>query len=155
MRSWPSIRPDAAAAMAVGLTAPIKGPPEAVGEIPREEPIPVILVSADHRPQLFGRARGDDMLAYPLKPTRPADLEAAIAIAMQRPGPFQAVREEAADRGSAQEGRKLVEWTKGLLMKPAALDEEEAFRRPRRPARDRSQELADVARAIVAGGEDP
>jgi len=128
---------------------------EAAEEISREGPIPVILVSAYHRPQLFERARGDHILAYLVKPTKQADLEAAIAIAMQRFGQFQALRKEAADRGLALEERKLVERAKGLLMKQAALDEEEAFRRMRRLARDRNQKLADIARAIIAGGENP
>ena len=128
---------------------------DAAEEISREEPIPVILVSAYHRPQLFERARGDHILAYLVKPTKQADLEAAIAIAMQRFGQFQALRKESADRGTALEERKVIERAKGLLMKQAALDEEEAFRRMRRLARDRNQKLADVARAILAGGDDP
>jgi response regulator NasT len=128
---------------------------DAAEEISREEPTPVILVSAYHRPQLFERARGDHILAYLVKPTKQADLEAAIAIAMQRFGQFQALRKESADRGTALEERKVIERAKGLLMKQAALDEEEAFRRMRRLARDRNQKLADVARAIIAGGDDP
>ena len=128
---------------------------DAATQIYRNAAIPVILVSAYHRPQLFERARGDHILAYLVKPTKQADLEAAIAIAMQRFGQFQALRKESADRGLALEERKLIERAKGLLMKQAALDEEEAFRRLRRLARDRNQKLADIARAILAGGEDP
>jgi response regulator NasT len=127
---------------------------DAAEEISREAPIPVILVSAYHRPQLFERAKGDHILAYLVKPTKQADLEAAIAIAMQRFGQFQALRKESADRGLALEERKIIERAKGLIMKQASLDEDEAFRRLRRLARDRNQKLADVARAILAGGED-
>ena len=128
---------------------------DAAVQLYREMPIPVILVSAYHHPQLFERARGNHILAYLVKPTKQADLEAAIAIAMQRFGQFQALRKEAADRGQALEERKVVERAKGMLMKQSALDEDEAFRRLRRMARDRNQKLADVARAIIAGGEDP
>ena len=128
---------------------------EAAEEISREGPIPVILVSAYHRPQLFERARGDHILAYLVKPTKQADLEAAIAIAMQRFGQFQALRKEAAGGRQALEDRKVIERAKGLLMKQAAVDEEEAFRRLRKMARDRNQKLAEVARVILAGDGGP
>jgi len=128
---------------------------DATEEISRDEPIPVILVSAYHRPQLFERARGDHILAYLVKPTKQADLEAAIAIAMRRFGQFQALRKQAADGRQALEERKLVERAKGLLMKQAAVDEEEAFRRLRKAARDRNQKLAEVARFMLTGEQGP
>jgi response regulator NasT len=59
---------------------------EAAVAIGRDEPVPVILVSAYHQPQLFARAQGEHILAYLVKPAKQADLEAAIAIAMQRFG---------------------------------------------------------------------
>jgi response regulator NasT len=124
---------------------------QAAEEISRDGPIPVILVSAYHRPQLFERASGDHILAYLVKPTKQADLEAAIAIAMRRFGQFQALRKEAAGGRQALEERKLIERAKGLLMKQAAVDEEEAFRRLRKMARDRNQKLAEVARVMMAG----
>jgi len=122
---------------------------EAAEAISRDEPIPVILVSAYHRPQLFERAKGDHILAYLVKPTKQADLEAAIAIAMQRFEQFRALRREAADQRQALEDRKVIERAKGHLMKQAGLDEEEAFRRLRKVARDRNQKLVEVARIIL------
>lgn len=145
-----SLRPDL-------IIADIKMPEmdgiEAAEEISREGPIPTILVSAYHRPQLFERARGDHVLAYLVKPTKQADLEAAIAIAMQRFGQFQALRKESADRGLALEERKVIERAKGLLMKRHGLDEEEAYLRLRRTARDRNAKLAEIARQVIAGSD--
>jgi response regulator NasT len=128
---------------------------QAAEEISRDGPIPVILVSAYHRPQLFERASGDHILAYLVKPTKQADLEAAIAIAMRRFGQFQALRKEAAGGRQALEERKLIERAKGLLMKQSAVDEEEAFRRLRKMARDRNQKLAEVARIMLGGDGGP
>ncbi len=122
---------------------------EAAEAISEDEPIPVILVSAYHRPQLFERAKGDHILAYLVKPTKQADLEAAIAIAMQRFGQFQALRKESADKSQALEDRKIVERAKGLLMKKSGLDEEEAFRRMRKMARDRNQKLVEIAHILL------
>jgi two-component system, response regulator PdtaR len=122
---------------------------EAAEAISRDEPIPVILVSAYHRPQLFERAKGDHILAYLVKPTKQADLEAATAIAMQRFEQFRALRREAADQRQALEDRKVIERAKGQLVKQAGLDEDEAFRRLRKLARDRNQKLVEVARIIL------
>ena len=55
---------------------------DAADLICRDVPIPFILVSAYHRPQLFERAKKDHILAYLVKPTKQADLKAAIAIAV-------------------------------------------------------------------------
>jgi two-component system, response regulator PdtaR len=145
-----AIRPDL-------ITTDIKMPDmdgiEAAEAISREEPIPVILVSAYHRPQLFERARGDHILAYLVKPTKQADLEAAIAIAMQRFEQFQALHKEAAGGRQALEDRKAIERAKGLIMKQAGLDEEAAFQRLRKQARDRNQKLVEVARMILTAEE--
>jgi response regulator NasT len=122
---------------------------DAAAAISRDERIPVILVSAYHRPQLFERAKGDHILAYLVKPTKQADLEAAIAIARQRFEQFQALRKEAADHRQALDDRKVIERAKGLLMKTAGLDEDEAFRRLRKLARDRNQKLGEVARLFL------
>jgi response regulator NasT len=127
---------------------------EAVDALSRESPIPVILVSAYHRPPLFERAGGEHILAYLVKPTKQADLEAAIAIATRRFEQFQALRKDATEKGQALEDRKTIERAKGLIMKQAGLDEEAAYQRLRKQARDRNQKLADVARAVL-GGDDP
>jgi response regulator NasT len=126
---------------------------DAAEAIYQEEPIPVILVSAYHRPQLFERAKGDHILAYLVKPTKQADLEAAIAIAMQRFEQFQALRREAADQRQALTDRKVIERAKGLVMKELGVDEQEAYQRLRKLARDRNQKLVDLARLVLAGEE--
>ena len=122
---------------------------DAAEEICRDEPIPFILVSAYHHPRLFDRARGDHILAYLVKPTKQADLEAAIAIAVQRFEQFQALRQEAADGRQALADRKTIERAKGLLMKKAGLDEETAFLRLQKLARDRNQKLVEVAEMVL------
>ena len=122
---------------------------DAATEICRVEPIPFILVSAYHHPKLFERAKGDHILAYLVKPTKQADLEAAIAIAVQRFEQFQTLRQEAADHRQALADRKVIERAKGLLMKKVGLDEEQAFLRLQKLARDRNQKLAEVALMIM------
>jgi response regulator NasT len=128
---------------------------DAAAEICRDEPIPVILVSAYHHPQLFDRARGDHILAYLVKPTKQADLEAAIAIAVQRFDQFQALRQEAADGRQALADRKIIERAKGVLMKKTGLDEETAFLRLQKLARDRNQKMVEVAEMVLRANATP
>jgi response regulator NasT len=57
---------------------------DAAGEISRERPVPVILVSAYQDVALAERAEADHALGYLVKPIKQADLEAAIALAVRR-----------------------------------------------------------------------
>ena len=70
---------------------------DAVREICRREPVPIILVSAYHDGDLVERARGEHILAYLVKPIKQADLEPAITVVMQRFEEFEALRKEAGE----------------------------------------------------------
>jgi response regulator NasT len=126
---------------------------EAATELYREQPIPVILVSAYHDPELIERAQSDHVMAYLVKPIKQAHLEPAIALAMRRFEQFQALRQEAADMRQALEDRKVIERAKGTLMKQAKLDEHDAFRRMQKMARDKNLKLVDAAKMILAVGD--
>jgi two-component system, response regulator PdtaR len=126
---------------------------DAAIEIYREQPIPVILVSAHHDPELIKRAEADHILAYLIKPIKQADLEPAIAIAMRRFEQFEKLRNEASDLRQALEDRKLIERAKGILMKKAELDEQEAFRRLQKLASERNYKLVEMARILVTAEE--
>lgn len=122
---------------------------DAAIEIGREDPVPIILVSAYHDDELLDRARSGHVFGFLVKPVKQDDLKAAIAIAMQRFDEFQVLRSETGVLRQALEDRKIIERAKGVLMKKAGLDEEEAFRRLRRLARDGNQKLVEVARMIL------
>lgn len=126
---------------------------DAAAQIYRSGPVPIILVSAYHDPELIHRAECDHVLAFLVKPIKQADLEPAIAIAIRRFEQFQALRKEAADLRQALEDRKVIERAKGLLMKKASLDEAEAFRRLQRLASDRNRKLVEVALMILTAEE--
>jgi response regulator NasT len=126
---------------------------DAANRLYQERPIPVILVSAYHDPELIERAEADHVLAYLVKPIKQADLAPVIALAMRRFEQFQQLRREAADARQALEDRKLIERAKGILMKRAALDEPTAFRRLQKTASDRNLKLVEVARMIITAEE--
>ena len=125
----------------------------AAAEVYAAGPIPIIVVSAFHDPELVQRAERDHVLAYLVKPIKQQDLEPAIAIAMSRFQEFRAMHQEAANLRQALEDRKLIERAKGLLMKRAGLDEPEAFRRLQKLARDKNQRLVEIAQVIVTAEE--
>jgi response regulator NasT len=126
---------------------------DAVREICRGEPIPIILVSAYHDAELLDRARREHILAYLVKPIKQADLEAAITVAMERFEEFRALRKEAGELRGALEDRKVIERAKGILMKKTGLDEPEVFRRLQKLSRDQNQKMVEVARMILRAEE--
>jgi response regulator NasT len=122
---------------------------EAATAIVAERAVPVILISAFHDPELMARAQLDHVLAYLVKPVKQADLETAIALSMRRFEQFRSLEREATDLRQALEDRKLIERAKGILMRTRGLDEQEAFRRLQKVARDGNVKLRDIAKTVV------
>jgi response regulator NasT len=126
---------------------------DAASQLCRDEPIPVILVSAYHDANLFERTKESHVLAYLVKPIKQADLAAAVAIVMQRFEQFRALRTEAGEARQALEDRKVIERAKGVIMKKAGLPEDQAFLRLQKMARDQNQKMVHVARMILNAEE--
>lgn len=126
---------------------------EAATQIYDQFPVPVILISAHHDPELIERAERDHILAYLVKPIKGADLETAIVIATRRFEQFQELRHEADNLRQALEDRKVIERAKGILMKRLNLDEQSAFRRLQRLSSDKNLKLVIVAQSILVAEE--
>ena len=126
---------------------------DAASEVYKDNPVPVILVSAYHDDELIQRAEADHVLAYLVKPIKQADLVPAIGLAMRRFEQFQALRKEAADLRQALEDRKLIERAKGILMKRGSLDEAVAFRNMQKLASDKNRKLVEIAKIIITAEE--
>jgi AmiR/NasT family two-component response regulator len=126
---------------------------DAAAQIYRERPVPVILVSAYHDAALLERAEADHILGYLVKPIKQADLEPVIALSMRRFAQFEELRKEAADLRQALEDRKVIERAKGVLMRKAKLDEQEAFRRLQKLASEKSRKLVEIAQMILVAEE--
>src|SRR5262245_783573 len=126
---------------------------DAAVQIYKERPVPVILVSAYHDPELIARAEADHILGYLVKPIKQSDLEPTIALALRRFEQFEALRQEAADLRQALADRKVIERAKGLLMKKVGLDEQEAFRRLQKLAMDGNRKMVEVAHMVITAEE--
>ena len=103
---------------------------------------PVVLFTSRTDPDLVERARQAGVMAYLLKPLRPAELAPALDLAVARFAEARTLRREL-------EERKLVERAKGLLMRRYSLSEPEAFQRLRRAAMDSRRPMAEIARAVL------
>jgi len=126
---------------------------DAAVQIYRDRPIPVILVSAFHDPELIARAEADHILGYLVKPIKQTDLEPMIALAMRRFEQFQALRQEAANLRQALQDRKVIERAKGILMTRGPMEEADAFRRLQKLASEKNRKLIDIAQSIVVADE--
>jgi response regulator NasT len=126
---------------------------DAAHEICRTRPVAVILVSGYHERELLERAEDYHILAYLVKPIKQSDLEPAISLALRRFQQFQAAFKEAADLRQALEDRKVIERAKGILMRKASLDEQEAFRRLQKLASDKNRKMVEIAQMILTAEE--
>ncbi len=126
---------------------------EALAAIGRERQVPSILVSAYHDADMLARAGIDHVMAYLIKPIKPPDLQAAIALASLRFEHFEKLRDEAASLRQALEDRKVIERAKGAIMRRVSVNEAEAFRRLQKMASDQNCKLIEVAQRIVTAEE--
>jgi response regulator NasT len=126
---------------------------DAAVRIYEERPVPVILVSAYHDPDLIERAGANHILGYLVKPIQQTDLEPVIGLAMRHFEQFEALRREAADLRQALQDRKVIERAKGVLMKRGPMDEPEAFRRLQKLAMDTNRKMVEIAQMIVVSEE--
>jgi len=113
---------------------------------------PVVLFTSHSDNALVERARAAGVMAYLLKPLRPAELAPALDLAVARFAEAKELRERL-------EERKVIERAKGALMRRYGLDEEKAFQRLRRAAMDTRRPMAEIARALLVsesvGGDVP
>ena len=103
---------------------------------------PVVLFTSHTDEGLVARAREAGVMAYLLKPLRPAELAPALDLAIARFAETRELRQ-------TLEARKVIERAKGTLMTRHGLTEEEAFRRLRRAAMDSRKPMVDIARALL------
>jgi len=111
-------------------------------EITQSAGCPVVLLTSHTRDDLVARVQAAGVMAYLLKPLRPAELAPTLDLAIAR---FH----EASRLRRTLEERKVIERAKGRLMERLNLTEDEAFRRLRRAAMNSRRPMADLARALL------
>jgi AmiR/NasT family two-component response regulator len=114
----------------------------AAAEVIARGSCPIVLFTSHTDDALVERATAAGVMAYLLKPLRPAELAPALDLAIAR-------WEEARALRMRLEERKVIERAKGTLMLRHGLTEDEAFKRLRRTAMDTRRPMVEIARAVL------
>jgi AmiR/NasT family two-component response regulator len=115
---------------------------EAAREVTAASGCPVVLCTSRTADDLVERARTAGVMAFLLKPLRPAELAPALDLAIARHREARALRQSLEDR-------KIIEKAKGALMARFGLTEDIAFRRLRKAAMDSRKPMVEIARALL------
>jgi two-component system, response regulator PdtaR len=115
---------------------------EAAREVTLTIGCPVVLCTSRTGDDLVDRARTAGVMAFLLKPLRPAELAPALDLAIARHAEARALRQSLQDR-------KVIEKAKGALMARFGLAEDVAFRRLRKAAMDSRNPMVEIARALL------
>lgn len=125
---------------------------EAARAILCQLPVPVILVSAFHDPDLLERAEASLVMGYLVKPIEKPQLDSMIRIAMRRFEQIDELQHEVVGLRQSLEDRKTIEKGKGVLMRLSGMGEAEAYRRMQQIACEQNTKLVEVARRLIAAG---
>jgi two-component system, response regulator PdtaR len=132
---------------------------EAASRIAAEAPNAgaVLILTAFSDKELVERAAEAGSIGYLVKPFEPAQLLAAVQVALARAAEHRDLKESVEDLEAKLAARKVIERAKGKLMEQFGLTEEQAFVRMRRAAMDRQLPLAEIARRVLesTGAQQP
>jgi AmiR/NasT family two-component response regulator len=130
---------------------------EAASRIAAEAPNAgaVLILTAFSDKELVERAAEAGSIGYLVKPFEPAQLLAAVQVALARAAEHRDLKESVEDLETKLAARKVIERAKGKLMEQFGLTEEQAFVRMRRAAMDRQLPLAEIARRVLESTNAP
>jgi two-component system, response regulator PdtaR len=122
---------------------------EAARQIQAFRPTPIIILSAHTETGLGTEAASVGAHAYLVKPFTAGQLKPAVELALANFAKSKDLEGQLQHANEALESRKVVERAKGILMRQTGLDEETAYLRLQKSARNENRKLIDVARAII------
>lgn len=123
---------------------------QAAKALDRLHPLPIILLTAYSDADLLDKATDLPIHGYLVKPVRPPDLAAAIAVAHKRFADTQALLARSAELAETLAARKLIEKAKGKIMAEMGLSEAEAYQAMQAEARRRQETLQAIATRILS-----
>lgn len=114
----------------------------------RTQPIPILLLTAFSEQDLIEEASSLPIHGYLIKPIKPEELAAAIAVARKRFADNQALTAKATQLEETLESRKIIDRAKGKLMEKG-LSEADAYHLIQTQARSLNKSMKLVALAIL------
>ena len=125
---------------------------EAAGEILKNRPIPILILTAYNEGTLLDRATSLPVQGYLIKPVKRDDLVAAMRVALAQFGQQRQLSEQVVDLEEKLTSRKLIDRAKGILMKNG-MGEEEAYHAIQMAARSRRTTMSKVAQEVIDRGK--
>lgn len=112
------------------------------------QPMPILLLTAFSEQDLIEKATDLPIQGYLVKPIKPEELRAAVAVARKRFADAQMLSRQAEQLAETLERRKLVDRAKGILM-AQGMTEEAAYRALQKTARANRQSIGEAASAVI------
>lgn len=122
---------------------------QAAKALAKNQPMPVILLTAFSDDDLVEQATDLPIQGYLVKPVNEGALKATISLAVKRFNETVKLKETGQKLVTALETRKIVDKAKGKLMQEQGLDEKAAYDLMQKVSRDSRQSMRDVATAII------
>ncbi len=115
----------------------------------QKRPLPILILTAFSQQALIDRATDLPIHGYLVKPIRPEELGAAIAVATKRFADSQALAARTAELEGDLQARKLIDRAKARLIR-GGLTEDAAYRAIQDLARRERQSMSAAAATILA-----
>ncbi|HEX6749731.1 MAG TPA: response regulator [Longimicrobium sp.] len=123
---------------------------DAIDQITRHRPIPVIVLTAHSDAEFVDRAAELPVFNYLTKPAAVDRIIPAIRLAEARFREWSALSGRVSELARKMDERKTIERAKGILMEVRGINEGAAYRLIQRESQQRSRSMIDVARSIIA-----
>jgi len=140
-------------AIIVDTDSPSRDTLENLCTITESCPRPIVMFASDPARESIRQAVRAGVSAYVVDGLAPERVTPIIETAVARFEAFQQVKDELASIKNKLSERKIVEKAKGILMKSGKLTEEAAYRALRKQAMDRSLQIVEIARQVIAVSE--
>lgn len=122
---------------------------DAAAEIYDRQPVPIVVISGYHGPEVIERTVAAHVMAYLVKPIKQSDLQPVIALAMKRFEQLESLKTETETLRDGAAERETIEHALRVLTRWAKEGEEQALSRLESLAKDRQLELFEIAQMIV------
>jgi response regulator NasT len=113
----------------------------------------VLVLTAFSDKELVEEAADAGTIGYLVKPFQPAQLIAAVNVALARAAEYRDLQQTVEELEAKLEARKVIERAKGRLMEQFNLTEDQAYTRMRRAAMDRQLPLVEIARRVLEASQ--